>query len=292
MKKSFQLSKLPLFFLCLVMVLLVLPISFWFSYVDSEENRLASGLIYLERADYSSFHVNPPLSNVVGAFPSFVAGDYCPTRTDLGYHLFGRMESKAGSVWMKKNEHHHQSITAGRCCMIIFPLLGTIAIYLSTKQLFNNITTAIIASIIWITCPYILGHGVLICPDVPSAAVGLLAVYFFWRWLKKPEMLAAFIAGIILGLAELSKFTLLIFYPLFVLIWLIYRLPELRTLSRRDFVAQIGQLVLLFAMSILIINMGYLFEDTGRKLGKFKFQTTLFTGCENLKDVPPIGGNR
>jgi hypothetical protein len=132
----------------------------------------------------------------------------------------------------------------------------------------------------------------VILEDVPSAAVGLLAVYFFWRWLKKPEMLAAFIAGIILGFAELSKFTLLIFYPLFILIWVLYRLPELRTLSRRDFVAQIGQLVLLFAMSILIINMGYLFEDTGKQLGKFNFQTTLFTGCENLKDVPPSGRNR
>ncbi|GHT42805.1 hypothetical protein FACS189443_6160 [Planctomycetales bacterium] len=91
------------------------------------------------------------------------------------------------------------------------------------------------------------------------------------------------LAGIILGLAELTKFTLLVFYPLFVVLWLLYRKPTFY---------QSKQLAVIFAMSLLVINMGYLFEDTGKQLGNFKFQTTLLTGYENLEDIPVGGDNR
>jgi hypothetical protein len=111
-------------------------------------------------------------------------------------------------------------------------------------------------------------------PDVPSAALAVTSVYFFWKWLKRPEMLESFIAGIILGLAELTKFTLLIFYPLFLIMWLLYRLPKIKTLTKNLWFQQIKQLAVMFAMSILIINMGYLFEGTGKLLGSYRFQTT------------------
>jgi hypothetical protein len=74
--------------------------------------------------------------------------------------------------------------------------------------------------------------------------------------------------------------------------WLLYRLPEIKTLAKKDWRQQIKQLVAIFAMSILIINMGYLFEGTGKLLGSYRFQTTLFTGCKTLADVPTGGGNR
>src|ERR1019366_10609832 len=62
--------------------------------------------------------------------------------------------------------------------------------------------------------PYILGHGCLIGADVPAAAVGVAAGYYFWRWLKRPCWREALLGGLVLGLAELCKFTLLVFYPL------------------------------------------------------------------------------
>ncbi|MDR1491861.1 MAG: hypothetical protein LBT05_03955, partial [Planctomycetaceae bacterium] len=78
----------------------------------------------------------------------------------------------------------------------------------------------------------------------------------------------------------------------FVAMWLLYRLPEIKTLAKKDWRQQIKQLVAIFAMSILIINMGYLFEGTGKRLGSYRFQTTLFTGYKTLADIPSGGGNR
>jgi hypothetical protein len=273
------------------MIVIIVPLPHKFSYVYNENGRLASGLIHLKTGDYSTFHVNPPLIDTIGSFPAFCAGIYCPTSADIGFSHFGRMEYKAGEVWIKKNSDHLQWMIYGRICMIVFVLLGTVICYVWTKEIFG-IFSALIASLIWIFSPYILGYGCLICPDIPSAAVGLTALYVFHRWLKRPEILETFIAGLILGLAELTKFTLLIFYPLFVLLWIVYRIPEFKLLSRQNWFQQLKQIIIIFATSLLIINMGYLFEDTGKQLGTFKFQTTFFTGYENIKDIPSNGANR
>ncbi|MDR0336602.1 MAG: glycosyltransferase family 39 protein [Planctomycetaceae bacterium] len=277
--------------LCVLTVIVAVPLPHKFSYVYNENGRLASGLIHLCTGDYSVFHVNPPLSDMIGSLPAFCAGTYCPTTADLGFSHFGRMEYKAGDVWIKKNSDHFFWMQLGRYCMIVFVLLGTIICYIWTKELFG-MSSAVISTLTWIFSPYILGYGCLICPDVPSAAVGITALYLFHRWLKRPEMLETFIAGIILGLAELTKFTLLIFYPLFIVLWILYRISEFKLLSRQDWFQQLKQIIIIFATSLLIINMGYLFEDTGKQLGSFKFQTTLFTGYKNIKDIPINGANR
>ena len=55
---------------------------------------------------------------------------------------------------------------------------------------------------------------------------------------------------------------------------------------------QVKQILVMLAVSLLVINIGYLFEGTGKPFGDFRFQTALFSGVETLKDVPRGGGNR
>ncbi|MDD3587453.1 MAG: hypothetical protein PHQ75_09735 [Thermoguttaceae bacterium] len=145
------------------------------------------------------------------------------------------------------------------------------------------------------------GPGVCSFPCLPSCNTYGLDQTFIPRL---PQIIPAFtlftafipvftlFAGLTLGLAELCKFTLLIFYPLFVLLWFLYRLPDRTKISLHDWSRQAGQLALIFLVSIFVINMGYVFEDSGKQLRDFKFQTTLFTGYEDLEKVPYCGGNR
>jgi hypothetical protein len=284
-------SKWILLLLCVLTVIITVPLPHRFSYVYNENGRLSSGLIYLYRGDYSVFHVNPPLANMIGSLPAFCAGTYCPTVADIGFSHFGRMEYKAGDVWVKKNTDHFCWMQLGRYCLIVFILLGTIICYLWTKEMFG-IFGAVLSTLTWIFSPYILGYGCLICPDVPSGAVSITALYLFHRWLKRPQISETLFSGLILGFAGLTKFTLLIFYPLFVLLWILYRIPEFHLLSRQDWFQQLKHVTIIWATSLLVINMGYFFEDTGKQLGTFKFQTTFFTGYKNLNEIPFNGGNR
>jgi hypothetical protein len=66
----------------------------------------------------------------------------------------------------------------------------------------------------------------LITSDV--AALGLTACYAFWRWLKRPTWISTIVSGVVLGVAELAKTTLVVFYPLWPLMWVIYRWPVWR----------------------------------------------------------------
>jgi 4-amino-4-deoxy-L-arabinose transferase-like glycosyltransferase len=113
------------------------------------------------------------------------------------------------------------------------------------------------ALLLWCFCPYVLGHGALITPDVPAATMGISACYLFWRWLNSPKTWETLLVGIVLGLAELTKFTLLIFYPLWILIWLFYKWPEHRLKDGRAWLRELGLLAGMYFVSLVVINLGY-----------------------------------
>ncbi len=98
-------------------------------------------------------------------------------------------------------------------------------------------------------------------------------------------------AGLVLGLAELTKFTLLLFYPLWITIWLIDRLADRQPGSRRRWSLELGQLTAVVAVSVLVINAGYGFEGSFRRLGDFRFQSWTMTGLGGPK-VLANGSNR
>ncbi|MDR2170782.1 MAG: hypothetical protein LBP59_11620 [Planctomycetaceae bacterium] len=159
-------SVLTLFLLCIISVTINIVPARNNSYVFNEHACLASGLIYLRFGDYDHFHVNPPLVAMVGAFPAFIGQTNCPLLADLGISQFSRKESLAGDVWLKKNPDHLRWVIYGRYCMLFFILIGTISCYVYSYYFFGYIS-AIMAALFWIFSPYILGHGGLICPDVP-----------------------------------------------------------------------------------------------------------------------------
>ena len=114
-------------------------------------------------------------------------------------------------------------------------------------------------------------------PDAHATALGLAACYTFWRWLKKPTWGQTALAGVVLGLAELAKTTLILFYPLWPLIWLVYRAADRRNTPRYQ---EVGMLVLLMAIGLYVLNLGYTFEDSFTKLKDFCFVSDLFTGTD------------
>ena len=128
--------------------------------------------------------------------------------------------------------------------------------------------------------------------DVAAGVFALCAIYYFQYWLRKLNFNSAFFAGFILCLAELTRFTLLILYPITVILWVIYRFPRIGICSHVSIRRPFLQWLVLCGISLFVINIGYMFEGTGKLLRDYRFQTTLFTGYSTLKDIPFNGGNR
>jgi len=272
--------------------LLLLGNIFRNSPVQSEDAHLISGISHHYFWKFDLYRVNPPLVRGVAAFPvaTFCTVNPCWEKNS-SYPLI-RSEHPLGVAYAKANvEHATSQIRIARMTCILFALIGGIACYFFALRLYGFLG-GIVALVLWCFSPYILGHAATIMPDAHTASLAVVAVLGFWCWLTKTGYQRACLAGLALGLAELTKFTLLVFYPLFVLLWFVYRTPEWKTMGLNGWFAQAKQMVVMFAVSLLAINMGYLFEGTGKQLREFRFQTSLFSGVETLRDVPSGGGNR
>ena len=278
--------------LLIVFLLLLLGNIFQNSPVQSEDAHLISGISHHYFWRFDLYRVNPPLVRTVAAAPvaAFCTVNPCWDKNVSYPHI--RCEHPLGVEYVKANiEHATTQIRIARMTCMLFALIGGFACYFYSLRLYGFLC-GIIALVLWCFSPYILGHAATIMPDAHTASLAVVAVLFFWGWLKQPDYTHAVYAGLTLGIAELTKFTLLIFYPLFILLWLLYRLLEYKSLKLADWCNQTKQISIMFTISLLVINMGYLFENTCKPLGSFRFQTTFFSGVETLKDIPSGGGNR
>lgn len=246
----------------------------WNAYVHSpvvnEVGHLPAGISHLRFKQFDLYRVNPPLPRMVAALPVLLANP----STDWTHYDTDPTERNETSVdidFVNANGPRTFFLYAlGRWMCIPFSLIGAWTSYRFAGELFGGLA-GLAAMGLWCFCPNILGHGSLIMPDVPCAALGVAACYAFWRWLRQPTWALALIAGTVLGLAELTKTTLIIFYPLWPVLWITYRWP----VRLREF----GMLVVQLALSFYIINLGYAFEGTGQRLRDFHFQSRMLAGA-------------
>jgi len=152
---------------------------------------------------------------------------------------------------------------AGRIIIIIIGCFGGILLYHFSCRIYGP-KGGIFALFLYVFNPNIIAHSRLTTIDAGAMTMFLLAFYGFWKFLKNMNMKTASLAGICLGLAQISKFTALILYPIFLLIYFICLLRQIieGKLERRKVLDQIALLFLMITTSILIINTGYLFSGS------------------------------
>ena len=81
--------------------------------------------------------------------------------------------------------------------------------------------------------PNVLAHTRLVTTDLGLAAGATAAGFTLWRFLRRPSWLAALLAGACLGLLQNTKFTALLFVPLFALVVAVALWLQWRTIDRR-----------------------------------------------------------
>ena len=281
--------------MCRVILVLHCFLLAWISYVHSpvvnEPNHLAAGLSHLCLGSFGLFRVNPPLVRTVVAVPVVLLSPRLDWNRYNGNPLV-RSEYDVGKDFIQANgDRSWWLLRIARWCGISFSVLGGYICYSWGKKAYG-VSAGTLALLLWCSCPYVLGHASLITPDAHAAAMGVAAGYAFWLWLSEPHWDRAVFAGIVLGLAELTKFTLLVFYPLWLVMWVLYRLSERRQMYGSQWWRQAGQFSLVITLSVLLINAGYSFEGSFQRLADYQFQSRTMTGIESLDSVPRCGGNR
>ncbi len=245
---------------------------------------LPAGVSHWELGRFDLASVSPPLVRLVAAIPVILADartewrSYDTSPSPRAAHAVGRDFATVNG------ERTFWFFTIARWACIPFSLIGGYVCWAWGRDLYG-MSAGLLALILWCFSPNILAHAQLVTPDVGTTALGAASAYTFWRWLKEPDWSRAAVAGLALGLAQLTKSTLVIFFVLWPLLWLVDRLVRKHPLPW----AEVAQLILASLLGVYLLNLGYGFQGSLNRLDSYQFVSRTLAG-DSVDDAG--SGNR
>ena len=183
-----------------------------------EVAHLPAGYSYLTQKDMRLNPEHPPLIKDLAAIPLLFIKDIkfpsdikawtkdVNSQWDFGFNFFYNFGNPADKM-----------IFWGRIPMILILIFLGFFIFKWAKELFGN-KVALLSLFLFSFSPTLLAHGRLVTTDVGATAGVVIATYYFLKSLKNPGWKNIIIAGIAFGLAELTKFSVILLIPFFAVL--------------------------------------------------------------------------
>ena len=234
---------------------------------------MPAGLTYLQTGSFRLYHHNPPLVKVIAAIPVLFSNPVVDYKKQSWLQEPPNKAAFAHEFMEANAARYFELFTRARLLMPLFSVLGGLVVFAWSRRLYGN-AGGLLSLSLWVLCPNILAHTRLVTTDMGATAIGVMATYAFWLYLKSPSKKRALLSGFCLGLAQLTKFSLILLYVLWPLLALVEYLaePTKRAVKRllRDALIVVG-------LSIFVIDAGYLFEGVGIPLGQYEFASASLT---------------
>jgi hypothetical protein len=253
----------------------------WRSTVTHDEYwHLPAGLNVATTGRFNAENLNPPLSRVWSALPLAALGVH------VGESSEPNDSTALGDHFLIENfTRYHELYAYGRLMNLIWSALAGWLIAVWGRELYGA-GAGILGSAMWFLCPIVLSNAALVTPDVCTAFFFLANAYAAWRFAREPTVRGGLILGLLLGLAQLAKFTCVLLYPIAIVVWFVVRcrggLPAVT--CRRA----VGSWALTLATSVFVLNAGYLFQGSGQPLKSYQF---LSRGLARVAEAAgPLGG--
>ncbi len=253
-----------------------------------ELGHLPAGISHWKLANTDLYRVNPPLVRMLATLP--LSGiDFEMQFMFAANSTLERPEFDLGrQLWSRHGRNAFWYLTLARWSLIPLSLIAALVIYRWSRSLYGG-RSGLFAAALWCFSPLVIANAQMITPDAGAAALGVLAAYVFWQWLQEQTYDMALCAGATLGLAQLSKFTWIILFVLWPVCWLVYSWTVANRLTKPAFL----QATLIAIVCLFVINCGYGFEGTLKRLGDYRFVSRPLSGHVNeLGDLRQIEGNR
>ena len=244
----------------------------WSSWMQSptfdEVGHVGAGVAHWHFGQFELYRVNPPLGRMLATVPVVLA------RPETNWTSYGpgntsRPEFDVGRDFLEVNGTRSVLLLAmARWACLPFSVLGALACYRWARDLYGP-SAGLLALCLWCFSPNILANFSLVSPDAAGTALGVAAAYAFWRWLVSPNWNRTAWAGALLGIAELGKTSWIVLLGLWPLLWLVCRPCRKDEGSTRG--CEALQLATVLLSGVLLINAGYGFEGSFRRLASFPF---------------------
>jgi hypothetical protein len=214
-----------------------------------ETTHLPSGYTYLATGDFRLNPQHPPLVKLLSAIPLVALGP----RLDLEDPAWSQDpydEWGFGHRFLYGNDAD-RLLFWGRLPNVLLSLLMAFYVFRWARELFGP-SAGLVALFLCAFSPTVIAHARLVTFDNGLACFATVALYHLWRHSRQGRLLDLILAGLGLGLALATKFSGLLFIPIFGLLigW---------AAGGRVRRALLGFGVML-VLAVLIVQASYLFS--------------------------------
>ena len=105
---------------------------------------------------------------------------------------------------------------AAKLPMLLFFILSAVIIFHWTRKLYGD-KAALLATALFSFSPTVVAHSRFVTTDIPALFGVLLGTYFFINFLRHPSKKSFACAFLAFGIAQLTKFSLFLLNPLFII---------------------------------------------------------------------------
>lgn len=198
---------------------------------------------------------------------------------------------KAGEILGKSglNTSFLSHYNFARLSTILAAVLLGFYVYRLTQELYGN-DAASLSLFLFAFSPNIIAHSKLVTNDLYEAAAIFISVYYFRKFLHKPDCLGCLKSSFCLGISQAVKYFCVLLFPLFmILAFLRYWREIVKGEIGRKALAKSATFVGIFLIIVfLIVNMAFLFNNSFMTLSDYSFKSSFLSG---IKEHSGILGN-
>lgn len=256
-----------------------------------EVGHLVAGQYVWKFGKFDLYRVNPPLVRTLASLPLWLDD---PDHGWVGYNNEpgARPEWRVGLGLFETYTYDYvfRYFFFGRLILLPFFVVGALICFFWARDLYGP-SSGVLATFLWCFSPNIIGWAATLNPDLAATSMGVSSAYFFWRWLQKPSLQNAVLAGLIAGCCQLTKFTFIVLLVVYPLVWLVHPLLGDFHRDRAQWLVGLSQLSLQLVLCIAIINLGYSFDGSFKPLREHVFVSYTLAGEDSIV-AGGQGGNR
>lgn len=223
---------------------------------------LPVGLLNLREGEFHFDSLNPPLTRMWAAMPLWLAGVETPStegpQAGLQFVLAHPQDFERWYVW-------------GRVFNLGLSAATALLLAWWAGRLFGGAAAAL-TTLLYCTCPSLIAHSSIVTPDTGLMLTFVATLCVFQRWTESRTWRAALGLGLVLGLAQATKYTAVLLYPLLLVFWFVYGLGRgtRAPLSRGAW----WQMPAAIVVSLVVLNGAYLLRGSGAALATYQFQSS------------------
>jgi len=249
------------------------------SIYGDEVAQICSGYSKLKTLDYRIAPEHGPLFGMIASFPLLFMDVSFPF--DHPSYQVKNLDVLMPVFVFEYNDNPYEIMFWARLPVVLLSMLLGFYVFKWAKELFGE-KAGLFALFLYVLSPNMIGFGRIISNDFGFLVFGFIATYYYWRFLREPTAARLLVSGLTLGVVQLTKFTAISLFPLYVLLGVVFVFGMYKPKNKIKFVfanvipkrlrkhkyafVLVVSFAVLLVMSYLIILVGYKAEGVGKPI--------------------------